>query len=175
MNKNRKSEYIKISLILFSVALVWFLLDRFTKIYFDSGQFYIGQNITPSFLNLFHFTLAHNTGAAFGIFSGAASALAIGSINLSILLIALPFALVMRRAHNVVRYRISILMLFSIAIVVAGGIGNGIDRFIAGYVVDFICLDFISFPIFNIADIGVVCGIIILIINCLLFFRGAAA
>ena len=57
--------------------------------------------------------------------------------------------------------------LFSVAIVAAGGIGNAIDRFVTGYVVDFICFDFVNFPVFNIADIGVTCGILLLLTNLL--------
>lgn len=175
MNKDRKKEYIVAACILFAVMTVWFLLDRITKLYFDSGQFYIGQDITPSFLGIFHFTLAHNTGAAFGILSDTATALSIGSIGISILFIALPFAMIMRQAHNISKFRLSVTLLVSVAFIAAGGIGNGIDRFISGYVVDFICIDFMPFPIFNLADIGVVCGIISLMINCMIFFRGAAA
>ena len=48
--------------------------------------------------------------------------------------------------------------------VVVDGEGNAIDRIVTGYVVDFICFDFIDFPVFNIADIGVTCGIIMLVL-----------
>ena len=50
-------------------------------------------------------------------------------------------------------------------LVVAGGLGNALDRFTLGYVVDFIDTVFISFPTFNVADIGVTCGFV-------LFFAG---
>ena len=43
----------------------------------------------------------------------------------------------------------------------AGGLGNAVDRFTLGYVVDFIDPVFIDFPTFNIADIGVTCGFVI--------------
>lgn len=171
MNKSSRSYYAKTSITLLGIALLWFALDRVTKIYFDSGMFSLGQDITPSILGIFHLTLVHNTGAAFGIFSDQAAGLAIVSIALSIFLIALPFAMIMRQAHNDNKYRLSFVMLISVAIVVAGGVGNGIDRFISGYVVDFICLDFMAFPVFNLADVGVVCGIAVLLIFCLRFFK----
>ena len=44
---------------------------------------------------------------------------------------------------------------------VAGGIGNAIDRFVRGYVVDLIDPTFIDFPVFNVADIGVTIGIVL--------------
>ena len=55
--------------------------------------------------------------------------------------------------------------LFCAGVVVAGGLGNAIDRFALGYVVDFIEPVFIDFPVFNVADIGVTCGFV-------LFFAG---
>lgn len=64
---------------------------------------------------------------------------------------------------NKTSYTPTFMQLFSIGVVVAGGIGNAIDRFVTGYVVDFICFDFINFPVFNIADIGVTCGVVILV------------
>ena len=59
-------------------------------------------------------------------------------------------------------------------LVVAGGIGNAIDRFTLGFVVDFIEPTFIDFPIFNIADIGVTCGIILFIVSLLIHERTEA-
>ena len=64
--------------------------------------------------------------------------------------------------------------LIGISLVVAGGIGNAIDRFTLGFVVDFIEPTFIDFPIFNIADIGVTCGIILFILSLLIHERTEA-
>ena len=66
-----------------------------------------------------------------------------------------------------------ILWLFSLgaALVVAGGLGNAFDRFMLGYVVDFINLTFIDFPVFNIADIGVTCGFVLAAIAFLFFWK----
>ena len=61
-----------------------------------------------------------------------------------------------------------------IPIFVAGGIGNAIDRFTLGFVVDFIEPTFIDFPIFNVADIGVTCGIILFIVSLLIHERTEA-
>ena len=48
-----------------------------------------------------------------------------------------------------------------LALIIGGGFGNAIDRFALGYVIDFIETTFIKFPIFNVADMGVTCGIVI--------------
>ena len=58
-----------------------------------------------------------------------------------------------------------------IALIVAGGIGNAIDRFMQGYVVDFIEFSFIDFPVFNVADIGVTCGFVLLFIGLFLSLK----
>ena len=55
--------------------------------------------------------------------------------------------------------------------IVAGGIGNMIDRFRLGYVIDFFYFKLINFPIFNVADIYVTCSVILLFIVVLFFFK----
>ena len=54
---------------------------------------------------------------------------------------------------------------------VAGGLGNALDRFTLGYVVDFIEPVFIDFPVFNVADIGVTCGFAIFLAGMALAWR----
>ena len=63
---------------------------------------------------------------------------------------------------------ISIPETIGMALVFAGGIGNAIDRFAQGYVVDFIHFVFIDFPVFNIADIGVTCGMVLFLVSFIL-------
>ncbi|MDO5329088.1 MAG: signal peptidase II [Coriobacteriia bacterium] len=147
--KNKKYIYLA------TIFVIWLLFDRLTKIYFDSGEFFIGQKITDSFLGIFHFTLVHNTGGAFGLLGDATYFLAGFSILIAVLFIVL---------YVLNKDKVNILHTVSIALICAGGIGNAIDRLVNKYVTDFICFDFISFPVFNIADIGVTCGIILLII-----------
>ena len=92
--------------------------------------------------------LTKNTGAAFSILSGR-----------SVLLIALALALIaavtvyLLRAENLPAAACA--GLWSI---VGGGVGNLLDRLACGGVIDFIRLDFISFPIFNAADVFVCVG-----------------
>lgn len=153
------------------IAIIWFALDRVTKVYFDSGQFSLGQDISDSILGIFHLTLVHNTGAAFGMFANGTIVLGVISVVISFALLALPLLLELynSRSKNTSKpkFQFSAIQLLSVAIVAAGGIGNAVDRFITGYVVDFICFDFMDFPVFNIADIGVTCGILILLTNLL--------
>ena len=61
--------------------------------------------------------------------------------------------------------------LFSYSFILGGTIGNGFDRLSKGYVIDFINLNFINFPIFNIADISINIGLIIIIYSFIKFKR----
>ena len=56
-----------------------------------------------------------------------------------------------------------------IAAVYGGGLGNMIDRVRLGYVVDMIKTEFITFPVFNVADCFITCGCIVLMIHLALF------
>ena len=58
-----------------------------------------------------------------------------------------------------------------LSFVIAGGIGNMIDRFQLEYVIDFISFVLINFPIFNVADCYVVCGVIAMCIMLLFVFK----
>lgn len=58
----------------------------------------------------------------------------------------------------------SLLTLFSLSLMIAGGLGNFIDRLRLGYVVDMFHLDFINFPVFNVADVCLTVGVGILFI-----------
>ncbi|MGT2799265.1 signal peptidase II [Streptococcus marmotae] len=59
----------------------------------------------------------------------------------------------------------SLWTLWSLSLVIAGGIGNFIDRLRLGYVVDMFHLDFIDFPVFNVADMCLTVGVAVLFIS----------
>ena len=96
-----------------------------------------------------------NYGAAFNIFSGSRIFLSLISIFFSILLIYLIFR------NNTLK----LIDLYSYSFILGGTIGNGIDRIYKGFVVDFIKLSIINFPVFNIADIFINIGFIFLLYN----------
>ena len=118
---------------------------------FERGEVFAGP-----FAGLFQFRLAHNTGAAWSMFSGSTFALAVIAI---VVLVVLLVAVALFSRH------ITWLEAFSLGLVFAGGIGNAIDRFTLGYVVDFIQTLFINFPTFNVADIGVTCGVVLFLLS----------
>ena len=59
-------------------------------------------------------------------------------------------------------------LLTGLSFILAGAIGNFIDRIRLGYVVDMFQTDFMNFPIFNVADMTLVCGVILILIYIIL-------
>ena len=106
-------------------------------------------------------TYVQNTGAAFSLFQEQQW------------LFALVFALLtvgILYEYFKVRLPFSTFDRWCIAAIFGGGLGNMIDRLRFGYVVDMIETEFITFPVFNIADCFITCGCIALVIS-LVFFN----
>ena len=139
---------IKTKLYFLSLSIFIVLIDQFTK----NIMFYNKKFINKDFL-IFKLDFVKNYGAAFNIFSGSRIFLSLISIFFSILLIYLIFR---KNTFNTFD-------LYSYSFILGGTIGNGIDRIYKGFVVDFINLNIINFPVFNIADISINIGFIILL------------
>ena len=115
------------------------LVDQFTKNLISSNsQIYINKNLL-----LFKLDFVKNYGAAFNILSGYRIFLSIISIIFSA---ALLYLILRKHSHKILTY-------YSYSLILGGTIGNGIDRIVNGYVIDFINLNLINFPVFNIADV----------------------
>ena len=142
---------IKTKLYFLSLSIFIVLVDQFTKYLMSYNKKLF---INKDFL-LFKLDFVKNYGAAFNIFSGSRIFLSLISIIFSILLIYLIFR----------KNTLNIFDLYSYSFILGGTIGNGIDRIYKGFVVDFINLNIINFPVFNIADISINIGFIILLYN----------
>lgn len=132
------------------LILVAVVLDQIVKFCIRSNMD-VHQTI-PVIENIFHITYVQNTGAAFSMFSGHTSVLAMITI-----IATLGMLFFMHKIRNSAHKS----LMWSLALIIAGGIGNIIDRISLKYVVDF--LDFRVWPVFNIADICVCvgCGLLI--------------
>ena len=103
---------------------------------------------------LFHLTYVQNTGAAFSALEGMQWLFVVVFLVFTVAVVwdyvkkSMPFTKLER---------------WCIAAVYAGGLGNMIDRLRLGYVVDMIEVEFIRFPVFNVADCFITCGCILLI------------
>ncbi|MDL2225358.1 signal peptidase II [Eubacteriales bacterium OttesenSCG-928-M02] len=136
-------------------------LDRITKIWCKAYLVHqpgMQMNVIPGVVE---FKYMENTGAAFSVFSGKTWLLAAFSI---IIIAALVFFLIKYGGGE------PLLVRLCVAAIIGGAVGNLIDRLFYGYVIDFINPTFINFAIFNVADMFVTCGAILLVFL-LLFFK----
>ncbi len=133
--------------ILISILII--LSDQLTKYIINLNH----TSLINNDLIFFSIDYVKNYGAAFNILSGSRIFLSTVSTIITLYLIYLILC----------KKNISNLDLLSYSFILAGTVGNGIDRIIKGYVIDFINLNFIDFPVFNIADISINIGLIFII------------
>ena len=133
------------------LSLLICLLDQLSK-YFISIDY---KSIVNTDLIFFTIDYVKNFGAAFNIFSGSRTFLSTVSIIFSFILIYFILKSNINKTIDILSY----------SFILGGSLGNGIDRIFKGYVVDFINLNFIKFPIFNFADIAINIGFFLLFYN----------
>jgi signal peptidase II len=133
-------------------AVISLILDQLTK-YIVVQNFKLGQTV-PLWSGVFHLTYVTNTGAAFSLFSQGAGWLRWLSLAVSAGLIALAWFGPALNAFEQLGY----------GFILGGALGNGIDRFVSGSVVDFLDFRLIHFPVFNLADVFINVGIVCLLI-----------
>ncbi len=128
------------------LLIVILTLDLVTKHYM--AKFLIGKSSYPFINGFMDFVFVKNYGASFGILNGKTVLLTVVVIVSLILLVALWVYL--REQNAAIR--------LSLVFLIAGGIGNLVDRIAFGYVRDFLHFTFFDFPVFNVADSFVVIG-----------------
>ena len=149
------------------VAVLALILDQAVK-YWTTVNIVVDTGEAKLIPGLIHFANVHNTGAAFSFLEGARWFFVILCILFCLLVV---YVLV----KNIVTHPVARWMA---VLVMAGAIGNCIDRIVCGYVVDMLEFDFLifgkRFPVFNIADIYITLGAIIFCI-CILQEKPKAA
>ncbi len=148
---------------IFATALIVLLglIDQYTKLLAvdylkDSSDFIL----IPGVLQLHYL---ENTGAAFSILEGKQMFFAILTPILLVALAVVLFKMPQDKKYLPLDYIIIFL--------IAGAIGNYIDRISNNYVVDFIYFSLINFPVFNVADIYVTCAVFALLIAILFVYK----
>lgn len=125
------------------IGIIIVIIDQLSKF------LVIDKNISiiPNFIE---FNYTQNTGGAFGI----------GRINfiliISIMIIIGIIIYLIKENKKITNY-------IPFVLILSGSIGNLIDRIFKGYVIDFIDINILDFPNFNIADISIVSGVIVLL------------
>jgi signal peptidase II len=137
----------------FIMAILILILDQVSK---SLIEVYFKLNESVKVIhNFFYITACHNTGGAWSIFENYSFIFIIISIIALIILIKFMFSFKMNLRNQI-----------SFACTIGGILSNLADRIFLGYVRDF--LDFkifgYDYPIFNLADVAIVVGVILLII-----------
>lgn len=143
--KSKKINFLMI------ITIIAILLDQLIKIIIKSKIFNSSIILIPHVLNL---TYVQNTGAAFGIGNNSTSMF----VAVNVVIIGLITYFIFSKKEE-----LSKLILIALHLVLAGGIGNLIDRIARGFVIDYIDISpLIKYPVFNLADIFVVIGCLII-------------
>lgn len=135
-----------------AVAGVVLAADQFTKhLIRENRPLGDTSSFIPGLLDLTH---VKNTGAAFGLFPGR-QPIFIATSAVVLIVIAAYWRRARPREWPVV---------VAMGLIAAGAVGNLIDRALLGKVTDFLSFAFVDFPVFNIADMGIVGGVSILVV-----------
>ncbi|MBU6146396.1 MAG: signal peptidase II [Paenibacillaceae bacterium] len=143
-----------------AIALLIVGIDQWSK-WLVVTHMEVGARI-PVWGTFFSITSHRNTGAAWGMFSGATPVLAAISVCVAVIV-----AVMIVRARHAGTAMI-------LACILGGGVGNAIDRIVRGEVVDFFHVVFsigtwrYAYPIFNVADMAIVCGVLLYAVRALI-------
>lgn len=149
-------SYIPLGLFVLLIAVA----DQISK-YIVVTQIPYG-GIVDCLQGVFHLTYVQNYGAAFSFLQGQRWLF----IVVFVLFVALLVWGLHRKALPFTRFE-----LWCLAATLGGGLGNILDRVFRGYVVDMIAVDFIQFPVFNVADCFITCGAIGLLLHLIFWNR----
>ena len=140
-----KEKNIKIMLIPIIIIALLTSLDQFTKFIIKSKfMLYESKEVIK---NVFAITYIQNKGAAWGVMQGKR----IFFLILTVFVILGCFWIL----YNIIGNHKYIMLTVCVIFLISGAVGNMIDRFKLGYVVDFFDFKLIDFPVFNVADIYV--------------------
>lgn len=153
---HRKQRLAAVSLLVGAVGAV---LDQFSKAlmvhWLPLGQ------VEPVLPGLLQWRRVENTGAAFSLFHGGVVWLGLISLLVSLGLVLWLLNRPPRQRLNAVAY----------GLVLAGALGNGLDRWFRGAVVDWIELVPVTFPVFNLADVAINVAVALLLLDAFLQSR----
>lgn len=135
-------------------------LDQVTK-YF--ARKLLSDKSVPVIEGVLEFEYLENRGAVWGSMQNQLALLITVTIILSVVLLVFYFKMPENRKNAP--------LLYLVPIILAGAVGNFIDRVVYNYVIDFIYFKIINFPIFNVADIYVTCSTIILAILIIFYYK----
>ena len=134
------------------VVFLGVMADQLTKLWVSGSL--MGEGVMQVIPGIINFRYVENTGMAFSMMSDMTLVLTVASGVLTVVMGVLLWKLKSRGRF----------LCISLSLIMAGAIGNLIDRIFAGFVVDFIEFAFVNFAVFNVADICVCVGTAMLVI-----------
>lgn len=141
-------------------VILLILLDRLSKLWAVNVLEPIGK--IEILHGVFNLRYVENSGAAFSMLQGK-----------TVFLTVIPLLACIAMAYILITNRIkSRLGTWGISLILAGAIGNLIDRIFRGSVVDMFDFCIIHFPVFNVADIAVTVGAVLFFIYAIFFYEG---
>ena len=152
----KKTWYIVAPIIMAAMIFI----DQITKYLARTD---LAENSKSIIKGVFSLSLVSNKGAAWGMLQGRVDILSIVSIALIIVLTIFYFRIPEEKKFNIIR-----ILCISI---VAGAIGNLIDRIGFGYVTDFLYFELIDFPVFNVADCYITVAMLIFVILLIFYYK----
>lgn len=144
--KNKKMIY--------TIGMFFMLLDQLIKIIVMKNMTIAQEiKIIPKFFSIYYI---ENTGAAFSI---------LGNKTILLIIISILCLILLKRYINSLK-EVTILKVISLGIMLGGILGNLFDRILYNAVIDYLSFDIFgySFPVFNLADIGITIGALLLIV-----------
>ncbi len=135
--------------LLFFISFIVLVADQLSK-FFIHRSLYFGQSI-PIVKNIFHFSLVHNSGIAFGLFKNQTIFFII--LSIIVIIYILSDSIFHLKQYTLKKH-------IALGLILGGALGNLLDRIRLGCVVDF--LDFRVWPVFNIADSSITIGMVLL-------------
>lgn len=144
--------------------IIWLLISALLVFLDQLIKYIVVENIALSetivvIPDILNFVYVKNTGAAFSMLSGKTDILSIVSL---VVCIALIWYIIAKKPNRK-------LFALSLSMLLGGALGNLIDRMFKNFVVDYIEVLFINFPVFNLADIAITIGAVLLMIYVIFF------
>ena len=158
---NTEQRKIKIYFIPILIIALLTALDQLTKTIIV-GKLAVQESIDV-IKGVFTITYVQNRGIAWGMLEGKI----ILFLFMTFLIVGLCFYVY----QNILNYPKFRLFRICLIVLISGAIGNMIDRVKLGYVIDFFSFDLIDFPVFNVADIYIVCSMFVIFFLILFKFK----
>lgn len=164
----KKQSYIRFVVLCIILAVLTFG-DQISK--FAASAELKGKDKIIIWNGFLSFEYLENRGAAWGVFSGRIIFLTLLTIFFTLILFVIIIKIEKAIMFTNDKIKLFSAIQFLLVLLVAGALGNLVDRLRFGYVVDFIQFEFMDFPIFNIADCYVTVSALLLVVILLFFLK----